>query len=170
MKKNETKVNVQEIGGNITLGDRVRVTDPCYSMDVWCSGTIDNVLPGEYIPTGIISDEGSWGMRVAKIRVNHVNYPKRKPNELVDFEVGVDSGQAGIFDEPYYIEHHKDRDYYNPASWYRKVCDITLGTPGIGTVDGKGLVSSSGFGDGGYDALIARNEDGKVVAIEINYL
>ena len=167
MRRYRKEIN---IAGTITLGDRVRMTDPCYGMDVWCSGTVDNVLPGEYVPVGVISNEGSWGERVAQIRVNHVDYPMTEPTEFVDFEVGVDSGQAGIFDEPYYIDHHRDNDYDDPSSWYRKVCNITLSSPGIGTIDGKGLVSSSGYGDGGYDAYVARNDDGKIVAIEIDYL
>ena len=35
-------------GPAITLGQRVRVTDPCYDLDVWCTGTLDNVKAGVY--------------------------------------------------------------------------------------------------------------------------
>ena len=37
--------------GKIKLSDKVRVSDPGYDMDVWCAGTIENVLPGNYLCT-----------------------------------------------------------------------------------------------------------------------
>ncbi len=38
------------------------------------------------------------------------------------------------------------------------------------TVMDKGLVSSSGFGDGGYDCFIQKDEEGKIVAIKIVFI
>lgn len=33
-----------------------------------------------------------------------------------------------------------------------------------------GVVSSSGFGDGGYEAFIAKNAEGKVIAVQIVFI
>lgn len=35
-----------ENGRDIELGDKVVISDPCYDLDVWCSGTLENVKPG----------------------------------------------------------------------------------------------------------------------------
>jgi len=95
--------------------------------------------------------------------------------------VGVDSGQAGIFDLPYY---RKDKVFENQESnflkeyrihnneegevWYGHMCDRTLGDEGWGVYD-RGVVSCSGFGDGSYELSVAKHK-GKVVGIAINYL
>ena len=38
------------------------------------------------------------------------------------------------------------------------------------TIDNLGFVSSSGFGDGSYTCWTARNEDGCIIAIRIEYI
>jgi hypothetical protein len=97
--------------GTITLGSKVMVSDPCYGLGTWCQGVLDNVLPGEYECCVEHSDEGDWGMRVAAIEVTHSEYINTVMIlEQEDFEVGVDSGQAGIFDYDYYVKYHSDRN------------------------------------------------------------
>jgi len=114
--------------GVITLGAKVMVSDPCYGLGTWCQGVLENVLPGQYDCNVEYSDEGTWGTRVSAIEVTHVNY---KTGSLLlqmeDFEVGVDSGQAGIFDYEYYAKYHMDateRPHVND-DWYDMVCDLT---------------------------------------------
>jgi len=114
--------------GVITLGAKVMVSDPCYGLGTWCQGVLENVLPGQYDCNVEYSDEGTWGTRVSAIEVTHVNY---KTGSLLlqmeDFEVGVDSGQAGIFDYEYYAKYHMDateRPHVND-DWYDMVCDKT---------------------------------------------
>ena len=41
---------------------------------------------------------------------------------------------------------------------------ITLSPKQAGVIKKRGVVSSSGFGDGCYDVFVSRNEDGKIVA------
>lgn len=53
--------------GFIALNDKVMVSDPCYGMNTWCQGVIDNVLKGNYKCTVETSDEGTWGRRVSAI-------------------------------------------------------------------------------------------------------
>lgn len=205
--------------GIITLGEKVMVSDPCYGLGTWCQGVLGNVLPGQYDCNVEYSDEGSWGTRVSAIEVTHVNY---KASFLLlqteDFEVGVDSGQAGIFDYGYYAKYHMDATErpHVDDDWYDRVCDLTythtqnpdyeefrwentddsidpidnllakwdaheeyensiksrkyLSKLDGNTIDGLGLVSSSGYGDGGYNCFTAKNEDGKIVSIRVEFI
>ena len=202
--------------GTITLGEKVMVSDPCYGLGTWCQGVLENVLPGVYDCNVEHSDEGDWGVRVSAIEVTHESCRGRFiALECEDFEVGVDSGQAGIFDYEYYAKYHMDateREHVND-DWYDMVCDKTLTripnpdyeefcyelTDGSveelkkrfdaffeyqdsiksvkylsksdgNTTDGFGLVSSSGYGDGGYNCWTAKNEDGKIVAIRVEFI
>lgn len=197
--------------GFIRLDDKVMVSDPCYGLNTWCQGVVENVLPGEYKCKIGFSDEGVFGIRVADIEVVHGNYVGKFiefwPEE---FEVGVDSGQAGIFDYEYYKKCHTDSSEWPHVDeeWYDRVFELTYvqeknpnyerfnvdyndddyfekweaydkdwkrsskflsrfdGNP----IDGLGFVSSSGYGDGGYTCWTAKNDEGKVIAIRVEYI
>lgn len=114
--------------GAIRLGSKVMVSDPCYGLNTWCQGVIENVLPGNYECYVEFSDEGDWGTRVSAIQVTHADYNAILHHEVREsFEVGVDSGQAGIFDYDYYTKYHMDqsvRPHMN-EDWYYRVCDLT---------------------------------------------
>ena len=155
----------------IRLGNKVMVSDPCYGLNTWCQGVLENVLPGIYDCEVEYSDEGAWGERVSAIEVVHTDCGICR-YERENFVVGVDSGQAGIFDYEYYCQYHTDDNDRNHVDddWYDRVCDITLSDESAGTVDECGLVSSSGYGDGAYGCWVARNRDGYIVAIRIEYI
>lgn len=156
----------------IKLGNKVMVSDPCYGLNTWCQGVLENVLPGTYDCEVEYSDEGDWGTRVAAIEVTHIDYDGIIRFEPEYFEVGVDSGQAGIFDYDYYCEYHDDTDKYPHVNddWYEMVCHITLSRAQSGTVEDYGLVSSSGYGDGGYTCYTARERNGYIIAIRIEFI
>ena len=207
---------IMENKGIITLGDKVMVSDPCYGLGTWCQGVLENVLPGQYDCNVEYSDEGDWGTRVSAIEVTHVNYDRcALDEELEKFEVGVDSGQAGIFDYEYYAKYHmdaKERPHVDD-NWYEIVGSKTyvreknpnyeefywedasdtienllakltaldeyresiksmkyLHKLDGNTIDGLGFVSSSGYGDGGYDCWTCRNDEGKVVSIRVEFI
>lgn len=105
---------------------QMRVTDPCYDKDTWCAGVLENVLPGTWVAEKEVSDEGSWGMRIARLRVYHENYTYTEPRELTPIDVGVDSGQAGFFDESQYPEGSTG-DYGDMNTMYGQVCAGTAG-------------------------------------------
>ena len=193
----------------IKLGNKVMVSDPCYGLGTWCQGILENVLPGNYNCEVEYSDEGDWGERVSAIEVVHDNYDRPVPVEFEseDFEVGVDSGQAGIFDYDYYTKYHTDstvRDHVDD-DWYDRVCDstcINVKNPNYeefdwaaddcynryqeytktekcwpyiqkltaNSIDDRGFVSSSGFGDGGYTCWTARDNDGHIIAIRVEFI
>lgn len=150
--------------GTINLGNKVRISDPCYSMDVWCAGTVNNVLEGEYVCDAEIwtkEDTGGWGERVARLSaIRKDSVPEYWRDS--DIDVGVDSGQCGIYDLDYFKQ-------VQPSSkWYNKVCDTT--DLRGGTIDDKCVVSSSGYGDGSYCCNIAFDNQNRIIGFEIVYL
>lgn len=197
--------------GTITLGEKVMISDPCYGLGTWCQGIVENVLPGEYECNVGYTDEGDWSTRVADIQVIHKDFVnkflKYYPEE---FEVGVDSGQAGIYDYEYYKKYHTDRSEQEHVDndWYDRACELTyvreknpnyeefscdyedencfekcdaymkdwkrnsryLYKLDANPIDGLGFVSSSGYGDGGYTCWTAKNNEGKVVGIRVEFI
>lgn len=151
----------------IQLNSRVRVSDPCYGTGVWCSGEIANVFAGQYIPTVNMSNEGMWGYRVTSIQVVHSDFEDKDLsfNERVKFEVGVDSGMAGIYDADYYEQYHSEKEHN--SEWYSRVC---VEVDPYCTKDNKCVISSSGFGDGSYNCYVAKNSVGQVVGILIEFI
>ncbi len=89
----------------IKLSNNVRVSDPCYDDSVWCKTRLTDVYPGEYNVIVEKSDEGGWGNRVSRVSVIHKAYVMECEDESLwqeHSEIGVDSGQAGIFCETSY--------------------------------------------------------------------
>ena len=113
----------KEFINTIELSDKVRVSDPCYDMDTWCAGTLENVLPGTYHCFTQRVDQGDWGVRIGNTEVRHQDYLNIEPTEKMDIDVGVDSGQCGIYDLEYFIKAREDK--HGEDKWYERVCDNT---------------------------------------------
>ena len=158
------KLGTFEVKGNSLV-----VSDPCYEYGLWCCNTLTNVLSGNYTASVIYSDDN----RVATLQIIHNNYSNSRINysrqELYSSDIGVDSGQAGFFDEEYYKEN-QGGEFDDKDSFYGKCCDLTLSEIQGGVIDNKGTVSSSGYGDGCYPLYVIRNEDGKVVIAWIDFI
>jgi hypothetical protein len=112
MEKKSTETVMET---EIELGEAVRVTDPCYDLGVWCTIVVEDVLPGKYKARVVkLDDDRIWSKdKPAYLIVEHSNYDSFEYNERIIGEVGVDSGQAGIFDEEYYkkiYENEKDEN------------------------------------------------------------
>jgi hypothetical protein len=97
-------------------------------------------------------------------------------------EIGVDSGQAGIFCETSYrndtiaesIETPRGRfelDFNDGEGdkWYGKMCNFTLSDDQYGIYE-TGVVTSSGIGDGGYPLEVIKERNGYIVGMRITYL
>ena len=112
--------------GTITLNDKARISDPCYDIDTWCAGTLENVLEGKYNCYYQSVNTGSWGIRIASIEVRHEDYNDVEPIEVQDIDVGVDSGHAGIYDLDYFINTKENKDEYDV--WYDRVFGCTYKT------------------------------------------
>jgi len=167
---------------SIKLGDEVIVSDPCYELPTWCQAVVKDVLPGNYRVDVVKSDQGGWGVRCSHLIAIHSNYFNKNEKfkwEHYPAEIGVDSGQAGIFSKTSY---RKDEVFdgqtpnfdYVPWKedggeiWYAHMCDRTLGKDQWGTYS-EGVVSSSGIGDGGYYLLVAKKNN-KIIGLIINFL
>lgn len=156
---------------NITLGNKVMVSDPCYDIGTWCQIILENVKPGAYETYVVKKDEDYWGIRCDSLIVKHVD---KEINSNIEFvihqgEVGVDSGQAGIFDFSIYPEKPHTRT--SEDIFYENCCNITLSKMSCGTLrNGKGIVSSSGYGDGGYTLIVSEDEHGQIDYMHILFI
>ena len=154
----------------------LRVSDPCYNKDTWCAGVLKDCLPGKWESAIATCQDPLFGDRVAALMISHMDSDATCEGLLsslkgalrsTPFEVGVDSGQAGFFDN----SHFKDDTVIQASAvsfdagdmgiWYAHCCDITLSSAQAGVVP-FGVVSSSGFGDGTYDCLYQTDSCGKV--------
>lgn len=174
----------------ITLGKDVMVSDPCYTVPTWCQIKVNNVLPGTYITNAVRTDAGDWGNRISYLAAVHEDYKRQDLNWIRhQGVVGVDSGQAGIFDMETYRNdsivssiglgdgdisffNQPPFDKMNPDEesgvvWYKSMCSRTLGEKQWGSYD-HGVVSSSGIGDGSYNLYVARVKR-KIVAFVIDF-
>jgi hypothetical protein len=117
---------------------------------------------------------------VFAIHEDYVNFPNLLKWELYPADIGVDSGQCGIFSkETYRNDNHKfpyepyDFGLGFPADtdggdlWYRYMCKHTLSEQQWGTYE-SGIVSTSGFGDGSYQLFVVKKY-GKIVAFSIDF-
>lgn len=164
-------MNDLEYIGTFNLGTKVMVSDPCYKLDTWCQGVLENVKSGIWEAYLKMVDTEMWGVRVAElitISSEHCEQYLTIMDEHQEFEVGVDSGCAGIFDYEYYCKCNED--------WYEKQI-IQQFFPGDESTwqksvftESNGVVSNSGYGDGGYDCYVARNTEGEIVGIRIVYI
>jgi hypothetical protein len=173
----------------ITLEKEVMVSDPCYSEPTWCQVKLKTVKPGEYYTFCKVHDSGEWGKRNSMLLVIHKDYIDTKLDwNQHKGEVGVDSGQAGIFS---YSTYRKDglemevpttgydgnnfdwldkihKDDVEGDDWYVKMCKLTLTEQGYGSYS-NGTVCRSGYGDGGYPLFVAK-KGRQIVAIAVDFL
>lgn len=152
---------------------------------------------GEEDPSGFIiaakltgAKKGTW-WALMKISPKHTDrnaeltiiHESIYPPKGIDFVkhggimgIGVDSGQAGFFEQNNYPLGESTGDYDNMNSFYGMCCYITTQTKqraGIiaaSPTTGCGVVSSSGWGDGVYPLYVAHDEQGAIIAAKIDFL
>jgi hypothetical protein len=148
----KTAVESFKVTGEIVIGD------PCYSVGM---NPVVSAKKGNWVAHVETSNEGAWGDRISKILVHHEGFSMYGKNVRTETaNIGVDSGQAGVFDLASYGEDGEDI--------YEDCCRKTLSKKCFGFISG-GFVSSSGFGDGCYDVEIHK-EKGVAVAVEITFI
>ena len=147
---------------------KIFVTDPCYEPFNGYNLAVD-VLPGTYKCSIRRSTLEGWGQRIVSLTLWHEDHLKGRIDKYIG-SCGVDSGQLGVFDAKDYLKNHQDDDWDNRKSWYRRVCDLTLNPPDWGTIAKKGVVSTSGLGDGVYPVYASYDKDGKVVGLRIKFI
>ena len=107
------------VGGDITLGEKVIVTDPCYDVDTWCNGILDNVKPGKWHTEAKSINKNNNGNHCTELIIWHSDYEKPTEFEHTDIDVGVDSGQAGIADYDYFAKIKSNKD--SEEEWYESI-------------------------------------------------
>ena len=169
--------------GELVLGNSVYVSDPCYMPETWCQAVVDGLKSGKWIGYMNKKTIKGWGIRVTDLWIVHQDYPDIFPNTLLDpaIDIGVDSGGAGIFDYDYYLKYHDEElneSWYDRQFYLRYDYDMN-GNPikdrsterkdGV-VIDGKGVVSFSGYGDGSYDLYAEKNQSGEIIALRIKFI
>lgn len=149
------------------VSGKLRVTDPCYGMTVWCAHTLENVKNGEWFGSILEIDDRNWGRRVKSLKIIHSTMVgnRRLRYHRLDVNIGVDSGQAGFWDEQYFRSVKSDIEI-NEA-FYDEICNITLSNEFGGNE--FGVASSSGYGDGVYSLEVAEM-NGEIVAANIIFI
>jgi len=156
---------------------KVHVADPCYEVGTWCGGYNIPAKNGTW--NAEVMEVGSW---VAEFTAYHVDHEPNSVDDLLldtSLDLGVDSGQFGIFD----VEGYKGYADGDDSKWYYDICRVTCpawddddwnkhkNDPTYGvTPDGTGFVSRSGWGDGSYEGYFLRDEDGNVVAFRVVFI
>lgn len=168
-------------------GPVMRVSDPGYDRDAWCCGTMDKCKTGIWEAASIIQNFCEWGDRVSLLAARHketgpdfsVVHCWPIYNGLIGwkeqpFEVGVDSGQAGIFDDAKYQDCSIFDGMPEPKCdfgdlWFRHICDITLSEKAAGVIP-FGAVSESGYGDGCYVCYTHENSRKEIDFVLIAFI
>jgi len=155
----------------------LRVTDPCYEMDVWCAETIENVCNGTWFANVGYDQRGN----VAYLAIRHesaavidnTSASGWQSADQEDVSIGVDSGQAGFFDlAPYKAQADTKGDASQDAAhtaFYNRVCEITNAKKPFGVIE-FGAVSRSGYGDGDYRLFMRRDAEGSLIVAMIVFI
>ena len=102
--------------------------------------------------------ESTW-TRVASVTVRHIDYPKAKPTDRIEGEVGVDTATAGFFDAGFFDEEtFENMDQYCCGDG-----------PEDRAFPRHGVICASGYGDGGYPCFVDWDGD-KAVAARIVFI
>ena len=158
---------VYELGSFELSQPMLFMSDPCYEPGAWCNGAVE-AEPGNWICDVLIGSEAILP-RVKRLRARHASTSEEVFSlEFTesDIEVGVDSGQCGLFDATKYKNDAFDREAY------AKLCVITIEDGlGAGIIPAKsGVVSRSGLGDGVYSALVRTNTEGRAIAVQLIFM
>ncbi len=169
------QMELKELTFDIQLGDVVHLSDPCYEVDkdtFHCDFNVQNVpcLSGTWkVKVDVMQNEFGSGTIIKGFSAVHVhtNFDYMSLPNVRRFDVGVDSGQFGIFDSSIY---ENDADYDRVDSFYRACADATLSDARCGVIKDKGFVCSSGYGDGSYLINAYFHENGKLGNFSIQFV
>lgn len=158
----------KEFLGNFLLrsGQRLTVSDPCYNADVWCRRDMKNVLPGLYEAYAYYNNSAN-DKRILELLIVNTDYLKHRGKmEFIDDDIGVDAGLCGFFaDKPDYT----DEDWSaicNYLPFDRPVAEC-FRCGNKAPFKCEGVVVSSGYGDGVYTLIGAKNKEGKYYKLKL---
>jgi hypothetical protein len=163
------------------ISGTVVISDPCYALGTWCQGNLERVLIGKWASFVKIATKREFRGCVIELisrAVDGIPIVNAGWQREVSFMVGVDSGQAGIFDTAHYrddkiaetVPRLSKEQICPDEPWYSLCCDRTLETKLHAGVIPYGVVSTSGIGDGSYHCYTRRDAQGHIVAIKIVFM
>lgn len=149
------------------LGSKTVVSDPCYSdIGDHCSLVL-GTKPGKWLAAVDVVDEYFWGKRVAALRAWTLGVvtDTREPHDVC-----VDSGQMSIVDFDYY--EGDNEGFGDESTFYGDACALTLTEGAVGGLlkSGRGVVSTTGYGDGDYRVVLSYDRDGLVIGIMVVFI
>lgn len=125
--------------GELMLGEKVDITDPCYNKEIASGRMTVDCEPGLYIGHITMSDEGECGERVAAVTISK-EHKVRSINRMECIgSISVDAGLAGFFN---------NKPDFSDDEWDDLCGQIEEGDA-WNLYDG--IFSISGYGDGCYD-------------------
>lgn len=163
--------------GTILLGEKVMISDPCYSPDTWCQTTAE-IKPGIYNVSQWVPDD-RWDGYILVVTHESIRNTLMPTEEYFN-QLGIDAGQVGIYDiegfanndrideyraagvKNYFGEHGMD-DRDDLKGWYGYACCDEY------EVLPDGVTSCSGYGDGMAKALVHRDRNGTIDAIAVHF-
>lgn len=170
------QVTTEPLGQFQVVSGTLTISDPCYAAEgVRGRGELADVRLGSWDAHVVYKDCGDWGTRaavlIAKNTAEEIAHDDKRWS-LTAIEVGVDSGQAGIFDKQHYkdnavAEGQPQAEYIKDNPWYAMCCAMTSEGRQAGVIP-FGVVSSSGYGDGVYDCYTIK-EAGIIVAVKLDF-
>ena len=171
------------IGTFVADSGELLVADPGYDLedvkDGELGGHVKRAKKGLWTLSVKYDPPQGEGRRCAELLVKHesVTTSKGLLRSRQKGMIGVDSGQAGIFDARRFRDPNvvpkdhvwKDKPIDPDDAWYSLCCEQTLDAAGAGVIP-FGAVSSSGYGDGAYEWDVYRNKSGDAVAVRILFM
>lgn len=166
-----------EIGEFLVQSGALKISDPCYDPGTWCAGDVQDVVNGTW-EAFVLKGKTEWGYRVWEVFAvaKDCTFDFEAPWMREPIDVGVDSGQAGIYDLGQYFKGGRG-EFDEPGTWYEQACYCTSNKTGAGILKDVigdptpcGVVARSGFGDGSYECLTQRDYDGKAYAVRIVFI
>lgn len=168
---------VAPLGSFKVESSQIRVTDPCYENEG--SAIFLKATPGVWQASTLIGPT-AWNRRNKELRIWHESETEAvfTENETAFVRhpkyAGVDSGQCGFFDASKFPD---DTAQFECAegTFYGRCCDTTgkedSSAVGGGVLpDGVGVLTSSGYGDGGYSVFVLYDDGGSAVAAVIYFI
>ena len=140
--------------------DKLYVTDPCYREPT----IVFTAKKGKWLGwTEVVAV--ICGERAATLTAMHIATEISDIRELgkidnLEGSVGVDAGMVTICSAM--------EEWGGDSPIYNGFCRVASNEGGI--IDGVGIVSSSGFGDGSYSVYALRDNEDKVFAVKIEFI
>lgn len=174
-----------EIGVFEIDSESLIVSDPGYSVYETKEGlyatTVSDVRPGQWsahvISRSFLDGGGATAAELVCVMVEYEG--KRLRWERREPVIGVDSGRAGFYTKqafqnnllvPKDLEWPKRYEELNPKYLWDGYCSFLLDNRPGALLPGGGVVSHSGYGDGGYPLFVSRDPEGRVIALRILYV